>query len=285
MILELTRREVMRAMLTSGPAMKLRDMLQQSSSGGITPVLRQVNIPIAGLDRRLDGLRVGQLTDVHVGATLGLDHLQRALGVFGKTTPDILCVTGDLLDDPRLTRPAMDLLAGRKAPYGAYYSLGNHENFVDRNAIISAARAHDTVKLLVNESFTVEVQGAKVNLSGVDYPEDQEATVQRQAINAACVASAIQCAPDGDLRLCLAHHPDDFDEIARRGVELPMSGHTHGGQIAPVIASILARPFKYFYGSYKQDQSHLYVSGGTGHNFPLRLGVPMEVTEFTLRRV
>ena len=212
MILELTRREVMRAMLASGPAMKVREMLQHSAlGGGETPVLKQVNVPVVGLDRRLDGLRVGQLTDVHVGATLGVDHLERSLALFGKAPPEILCVTGDLLDDPRLTRPSLDVLAARNAPYGTFYTLGNHEGFVDRNAIIHTARQHEGVKLLINESVNVEVQGARVNVSGVDYPEHQEATAPRDPINAACVASACERSDDGALRLCLAHHPDDFD--------------------------------------------------------------------------
>jgi predicted MPP superfamily phosphohydrolase len=263
---------------------KIRQLVQDSLGPADLPVLLRETVAIKGLDRRLDGIRVGQVSDVHVGGTLGPDHLQRALSLFGNTPPDILTATGDLLDDPRLTRAALDVLAARGAPYGTFYSLGNHENFVDRDLIISTGRAHGRVQLLVNESVDVNVQGARVNLSGVDFPVEQGATGPRTPENHAFVAAATQRVDKADLRVCLAHHPDDFDQIATRGVELTLSGHTHGGQVAP-LGGLVARSFKYFLGRYQVGDSHLHVSGGTGHSFPLRVGVPMEVTELTLRRV
>jgi predicted MPP superfamily phosphohydrolase len=81
------------------------------------------------------------------------------------------------------------------------------------------------------------------------------------------------------------HHPDNFDVIASRNVELTLAGHTHGGQVAPLGPFMKDRLFKYVRGLYQKEQSHLYVSGGTGHWFPVRWGVPAEVTELTLRRV
>ncbi|MBI5495590.1 MAG: metallophosphoesterase [Deltaproteobacteria bacterium] len=284
MIVEFTRRELIRAMFASAPMAKLREVVQ-STADTTAPELRRVALPVPGLDRRLDGLRIGQVSDVHVGALLGPDHLQRALALFGRAPPEVMTATGDLLDDPRKARACFDLLAAQRAPYGVFYSLGNHENFQDRDHIIATARAHDTVRILVNEETTVTVQGATVHVGGVDFPVGQGATAPRDDVNRAGVAAATQRSVDADLRIALAHHPDDFDELASRGVELTLSGHTHGGQIAAFGQGLTSRWFKYFYGHYQQGRSHLWVSGGTGHSFPLRVGVPMEVTEITLRRV
>lgn len=281
-VLALSRRELIRAALSSWPARKLRDAMRAADSG--TPELRRLAVSVPGLDRRLDGLRIGQLSDVHIGGVLSPAYIQRSLSVFGRSVPDLMVVTGDLLDDPQLTKVTLDAIAVAKAPYGTFYSLGNHENFQDREHIIRTARQHDTVRLLLNQGDFVNVGGATVHVSGVDYPVGQSATAARGPVNQANAVEATRHAEDSFFRLALAHHPDDFDFLAARGVDLTLSGHTHGGQVEPLGSMFSSRFYKYFYGHYQQGHRHLYVNGGTGHSMPLRVGVPAEVTEITLVR-
>jgi predicted MPP superfamily phosphohydrolase len=283
-VLALSRRELMKAAFASWPAQKLRGAMRGAADGN-APTLMRWKLPVPGLDRRLDGLRIGQLSDVHIGATLTPAYVRTSMAVFGRHPPDVLTITGDLMDDPSLSRVTFDLLTERPAPYGTFYSLGNHENFQDRPRIIDDARKHDRLRLLLNEGTTVNVQGATVHISGVDYPVGQGATAPRDDENRRNADVATLRASDAEFRLALAHHPDDFDFLAARGVDLTLSGHTHGGQVAPIGNLLQERFYKYFYGRYSQGRSTLYVNGGTGHSFPLRVGVPAEVTEITLVRV
>lgn len=267
-------------------AAQLRPALQEmAGQRDAVPVFKRVVVPIRGLDRRLDGMRIGQLSDVHVGAVLWLDYLERSVALFSRSPPELLAITGDLLDEPDATEAVLDILSSVRAPFGRFYVLGNHENFRDRSAIIRAARAHSGVQLLINQSQHVEVQGARVHVSGVDFPVGQRATSPRQPINSRYVREATEHAQDADFRLCLAHHPDDFDEIRSHSVELTLAGHTHGGQLAPLGVWLAQRMFRYPCGPYMVDGRHLYVSAGTGGSLPVRVGVDAEVTELTLRRV
>ena len=281
--MEMSRRELMRAVFGSAPAMKLRQLLEDGHPP--SPELRRFRIQVPGLDRRLDGMRIGHLSDVHIGGmTLGPAYLEQSLRVFGRSAPELLMVTGDLLDDPRATRACMDMLAARRAPYGAFYSLGNHENFQDRDHIISETRRHGGVRLLLNEEAFVRVGDATVHVGGVDYPVTQGAVAKRTAINEQNAQAATAHAADADYRIALSHHPDEWDDLWARGADLTLSGHTHGGQIAPVGPALNSAWYKYVYGFYQQSGRHLYVSGGTGHSLPYRVGIAAEVTEFTLVR-
>lgn len=263
----------------------LRSWAQKATGDDLPPPeTRHVRVVVPGLDHRLDGLRIGQLSDVHVGATLTTQFLADTVARWKKRPPDILAVTGDLLDDADAAPACMDILSTVKAPWGRFYSLGNHENFSGREEIVRAARAAPGMQLLVGECSLVKVDGAVMHVSGVDYPVGQSATAARDEANAACVAAATTHCEDADFRLCLSHHPDDFDEIAARRVELTLSGHTHGGQVAPLGTWMINRLFKYPRGHYQQGKSHLYVSAGTGGSFPYRSGMPAEVTEITLHR-
>ncbi|MEW5854880.1 MAG: metallophosphoesterase [Myxococcota bacterium] len=279
-MLGLSRREII-----LGALGKLRDVVRQVGDVDTMPVLQRVSIPVRGLDRRLDGMRIAQLSDVHIGMVLPLEYLRGVVALLERDPPEMLTVTGDLLDDPTLSRGCFDIMSRVRAPHGHYYVLGNHENFRERERIVEVARRHPHFKVLINESLPVRVQGALVNVSGVDFPVGQRASAPRDEQNAAFVAQALLHCEDADFRLCLAHHPDDFDEIRRRGVELTLSGHTHGGQIAPVGPWVSHRLFKYVRGLYRETDSHLYVSTGTGHTLPVRVGVPTEVTVLTLHRV
>ncbi|MEW5848606.1 MAG: metallophosphoesterase [Myxococcota bacterium] len=295
----LTRREMIEA-LFGAPA--LRRLLQEGGPGDarmLEPTLARINVPVAGLDRRLDGMRIGQISDAHIGAFLGLDHLERAVAPFLADPPDIMTVTGDLLDDASLMPACLEIVSRIKAPYGRFIIMGNHENYAGRDDVLKAMRPHAGFTSLLNEETLVRVQGAVVHVSGLDYPPGKQPTKIRWITTplphpvylrefpniVEDVGRSTQKVDSADFRLSLAHHPDNFEEIRKRGVELTLSGHTHGGQVAPVGTYFARAVFKYNHGLYREGNSHVYVNGGTGHWWPLRIGIPAEVTELTLRRV
>jgi predicted MPP superfamily phosphohydrolase len=280
-----SRRQFFQA-LVSLPPVKAA-MGEMETSRTLHPTLIKVTLPIKGLDRRLDGMRIGQISDVHVGIALPPQHLLDAVRLFDANPPDLLAVTGDLLDDAAVAPACFQLLQRVKAPYGTFFILGNHDIGAGRKAVLDVACNTQGITTLLNQELDVTVQGARFHVSGVDCANvrgDWDLTAPQYA---EYIHQSTQRSDDGDFRLCLVHHPDNFDEIARKRVELTLAGHTHGGQVAPLSGLMSAR-FKYMLGHYQHTQhpdSHLYVSGGTGHWFPLRVGVPAEVTELTLRRV
>ncbi|MBI5497329.1 MAG: metallophosphoesterase [Deltaproteobacteria bacterium] len=278
-----SRREFFQGLLALPPVRAMVDELDQART--LRPTLLRVNVPVRGLDRRLDGMRIAQISDAHIGLALGLDHLVKAVQLLDADPPDLLAVTGDLLDDADYGRACFDVLARVKAPYGRFFIMGNHDVGAGRDRVLAAGRRCAAFRVLANEEVDVEVQGARFHVSGVDSAQ----VPGEWDLNAPQLVSYVQQSTrrlaDGDFRLCLVHHPDNFDTIRARGVELTLAGHTHGGQLAPLGPLMQGRMFKYVRGLYTREDSHLYVSGGTGHWFPLRIGVPAEVTELTLRRV
>lgn len=278
----------------------LNQVLPQDSSRNLVPTLMKVRIPVAGLDRRLDGLRIGQLSDTHIGAVLGLDHLQRAVALFGRSPPDLLVMTGDLVDNAALTTACLDVLAGVKAPLGTYFILGNHETYAGLPKVLEHLHAHSSVHFLRDTDKILRVDGARLNVSGMDYDVAKESVrfkvsmagflprlaYRRTFADMADRVKAVQERVVGaDFRLNLAHHPDFFDATEQSGVELTLSGHTHGGQVAPLFTTMAHDAFPYVLGHYQRNGRHLYVNGGTGHWMPVRVAVPAEVTELTLTRV
>ncbi len=259
-----------------------------SSLGGF--VIREEEVRIPGLPPALDGFRIGQLTDVHVGLFVGAEDLGRAVEALNTAGVDLQVMTGDLIDDLDQLDEVFIALERCRARHGMLAVLGNHEIFRDEPAIRSAyqrSAARGGPRLLVDESLVLEHGGAGLRVVGVDYPMRRGGSwrlppAERDPLMRESAARAF---PSGPIEacLCLTHHPDFFPFAAERGAHLTLAGHTHGGQVAFFGEPLFRRAHDYMLGRYRLGASHLYVSGGTGHWFPFRLGVPAEVTVLTLR--
>ncbi|MBI5497699.1 MAG: metallophosphoesterase [Deltaproteobacteria bacterium] len=289
--------EVSRRAFLSGLMTGLGQVMLPAPGRRLEPTLFRVNVPVRGLPRTLDGLRIGQVSDTHIGAVLGVDHLRRALDLLRRDPPEILVATGDLVDDAGLARPCLDELASIRAGLGRFYILGNHENYAGRERIIDEAMRHPHVRLLLDAGHLVHEGGIRVHVAGLDYPREEDTRVAFHASPLPHVViqriqprlperlrAASQAADEGDFRLRLVHHPDAWTAMAGDAAELTLSGHTHGGQVAPLGTMLAHSAFAYVLGMYERPGQHLYVNGGTGHWLPLR-SVPAEVTLLTLRRV
>lgn len=252
-------------------------------AGGVADfVVKREEIRIENLPEALDGFRIGQLTDVHVGAFIDVSDVRRAVERLDGENVDLQVVTGDLIDDLEQLEGTMQALDAVKARHGTLAVLGNHEHWRGAKEIRDAFARCRRVRLLVDESVVVTHQGAPLRVVGVDYPMRNWGP--REEVMARQEASAFAACQPGETTVCLSHHPDFFPRAAKRGAHLTLSGHTHGGQFALLGMPVFGFAFEHMLGRYQKEGRHLYVSGGTGHWLPLRMGVPAEVTVLTLRR-
>jgi predicted MPP superfamily phosphohydrolase len=254
--------------------------------------LRHEEVRLPGLPPALDGFRVGQLTDVHIGDFIDTGYLKRAVAALDEAGAHLQVMTGDLIDDLDELEPTMDALESTRAPLGMIAILGNHEKWRDEDRVVQAyaRRApRGRLRFLRDESLVVEHQGAPVRVVGVDYPMrkgglPRPPRAERLGMMRASAEAGWAGVARDETVLCLTHHPDFFPFAAERGAALTLAGHTHGGQVGFFRMPLFFFAYQYMLGRYRRGRSHLYVGGGTGHWLPFRVGVPAEVTVLTLRR-
>ena len=257
---------------------------------GIEPTwLRTVrhDAKIPGLDPSLDGLRIVQLSDFHIGAGVPFDYLTRAVEDAMALEPDVAVVTGDFLHDGKVEGlqrlPA--LLSRLHAPLGVYGVLGNHDfgspygrrsgPDVPAVARLRTALGDGGLRLLHNEATLIAPpRGGRLRLAGY-----------ADLWSGAFFPDAIEFG-GGIPTVALSHNPDTAPELADRGASLILSGHTHGGQVCvpflgPPILPVERR--EYAAGPYDLGATRLYVNRGVGWLSRVRLFVRPEVTLHTLR--
>ncbi|HYC78004.1 MAG TPA: metallophosphoesterase [Planctomycetota bacterium] len=251
-----------------------------------TPALNEVVVRTPDLPSALDGFRIVQLSDVHLGPTHGADFMARCVERANAARPDVIAVTGDLVDGfVDDLAPAAAPLAELRARHGAWFVTGNHEYYWDGDGW---CREMERLGLgvLRNAHRTLEHDGARLVLAGVE-----DFAVRRQDPRKRCdPEAAFAGAPADAYRVLLAHQPKGVEQAIRAGAHLQVSGHTHGGQFFPV--TLLIPMFeKYVAGLYRvRDpesgrEGDLFVSRGTGSwGPPLRLGAPAEISVIVLRR-
>jgi predicted MPP superfamily phosphohydrolase len=279
-----SRRALIRAGSASLPAMAAMTSASgflTAQSGPTTPV---VHFRWPDLHPDLDGLRVLQLSDLHLGACLGLDDLARGLRAARGLAPDLVVLTGDLADDPALIAPALRMVHALGARYGALASLGNHE-YLHGIEVTRPAYERSPVPLLVGTSRVLQVGRARLVVGGADDPVHMGGDIAwmvRPSIEA-----AMRAAPrDADFRLLLCHRPEGLLPASEAGFDLVLSGHTHGGQLGFLGRSLFdkLRPGHYWWGRYARGRCRLYTTSGFGHWFPFRFGCPTEMPLIVLER-
>jgi uncharacterized protein len=254
-------------------------------------VVVERTLRIRNWPKALDGFRIGQITDTHVGDFIGPGWVAHGVRLLNAAQVHLQVMTGDLLDDLHFLEPSFAALESCQAPLGMLCVLGNHEKMRRRLKPILAAyrarRATGRLRLLVDESEVLEHNGARLQVVGVDYPmhvngQHMLPKMERLQLMQSSAEKGFASVSRDQPLICLSHHPDFFPFAQARGAQLTLSGHTHGGQIA-LLGRPLISPYRFMYGQYQLGDSHLYVSGGAGHWLPLRYGVPLEVAVITLR--
>jgi hypothetical protein len=253
--------------------------------------VRHEEVRLPGLPKALDGFRIGQLTDVHVGEFIDVEHVRAAVQALDAAGVDLQVMTGDLIDDLTQLDATLEALQACKAPHGMLAILGNHEKWRGLDEVLEGyARVapRGRLRLLVDQNEVLVHAGHPLRVVGVDYPMGargrhrlpREQRLEKMRASAGKAWAGVR--PDETV-LCLTHHPDFFPLAAERGAKLTLAGHTHGGQVGFWRIPLFSFAFEHMLGRYRRGGSHLYVSGGTGHWFPFRMGIPAEVTVLTLR--
>ncbi len=241
-------------------------------------VVREEEIRIAGWPAALDGFRIAQLSDLHVGSLTPRRLVERWIAATNASSPDLVVLTGDLVTSGTVFHEDIANFMGRlHAPLGVVLVMGNHDYFGGGEPLLSLLRARG-VRVLQNDSEIVEKNGASFRLAGVDDTWTKRANLEK----------ALEKSRGAEKTILLAHDPELFPLARDAGVALTLSGHTHGGQIAlPWLArrySLAHLSQSYVVGRYDDAGAVLYVHPGPGTTGPpIRFGIAPAVVIHTIR--
>lgn len=247
----------------------------------IPPRVSEHEVQVQGLDPRHDGVRIAQLSDIHVGRLTPRSHVRAAIDAANAAAADLIVLTGDYVCWKREeVAQAGDQLAGLEAPR-VLAVLGNHDYFV-HGAGVRMALERNGYEVLRNQTTIANVRGAPLAMVGVDDPVTRHDDLD----------ASFAGAPEAMTRVVLCHAPDRAPKIAERGVDLVLSGHTHGGQmyVKGITDRIMKRiGLNFRRGMYEvgpQPRAKLYVTPGVGFSGVTRRfgeGTHAEVAVLTLR--
>jgi predicted MPP superfamily phosphohydrolase len=274
--------------------------------------VRRVEIPTANLPPALDGMKIVQLSDIHLSGYMSRTDVRRAVEMANDLGADLAVVTGDFItgvSDP--LADCVDEIRELRAPLGIFGCNGNHEIYARAEDAAERLFAQAGMKLLRHDNVQLAFRGERFNLLGVDYQRERTPGGQRLQMLPDLAPFVRRDMPN----ILLSHNPNTFNRAAELGIELSLAGHTHGGQIQVEILDHRLSPARfitdYIAGAYfrplsmpatdnraLKDANHsatfshaqpplsvLYVNRGLGTvGAPVRLGVPPEITLITLRR-
>ena len=228
------------------------------------PRVERVDIPFAGLHPDLNGFRIVQISDLHVGPNIGRRYVERVVELSRSLDPDIVVLTGDIVDG------TLAKLAEHVAPLGhlenAYFILGNHDCYSGAEAWMTHFRALG-MTVLANSHVVIPKGRARLLIGGLVDPAYRRARPQIEVTDAA------------DFKLLLAHNPRLAPIGEKAGFDLQLSGHTHGGQFFPWTLAVRLVHTPHVWGVSKQGAMTVYVSAGTGTwGPPVRFGTNPELT-------
>ena len=238
----------------------------------------EVPVAIPNLPRDLDGLRIVQITDIHLSPFLSEREFATAIDMANEARAHLALVTGDLI-----TRPGDPLdaclrqLARLRADAGVLGCLGNHEIYSRSENYVTEQGRLIGIEFLRHQARQLRFGNAVINFAGVDY----------QSTHKPYLVGTQRLIVPGALNVMLSHNPDVFPVAATQGYDLTIAGHTHGGQVDVEILHQHVNVARYFtpfvQGLYRRDNSSVYVSNGLGTiGVPVRLGAPPEVSVLRL---
>ncbi len=243
------------------------------------PKVVGVSIPFDNLPPDLQGFRIVQITDFHVGATLKGDWVSIVVDAVNELSPDVIALTGDLVDG-QVSDLQKDVapLADLSARYGSYFVTGNHEYYSGAEQWIEEVQRLG-LDVLLNEHRIIRRGEAHLLLGGITDPGGRRLGPAHISNPEASLAGA----PHADVRILLAHQPKSIFGAAQSGYDLQICGHTHGGQFFPwSYVAYLTQPF--VVGLHRYERTWIYVNRGTGYwGPPVRIGRPPEITAIELR--
>jgi len=257
--------------------------------------VNRLEIALKGLPEAFDGYRIVLFSDAHVGSFTGWRQslLQRDIDSINAQQADAIFFVGDLQNQrPEELYPVQEMLRSLKATDGVFSVFGNHDysDYIDDDPAIKIANEREMVsrqrqfgwKLLLNEHLTLEKQGARLVVAGVENDQTRKQMKKRNDL-----AKALEGVRDDDCIILLQHDPGAWQqtEWIQPQVSLTLSGHTHGGQVSLFGLRATQLSKNYDYGLYREGERQLYVTCGIGGLVPFRFGVTPEIAVITLKRI
>lgn len=250
-------------------------------------VMRRMDAAFPDLPEGLEGLRIAQVSDLHVGPHTSRRHLARVAAVIRAAEPDVIVFTGDQVDDyARDVESFARSFGDLRAPLGVFAVAGNHDVYAGWAAVRSGLEATGQ-RVLVNDAVELRRDGASLWLAGTGDPAGRGFAPGKGGEAAPDVDRTLAAVPSGAFVIALAHNPVLWPALAERGVPLTLSGHTHHGQLSvPTLDWSLASVFlDHAMGAYHAGRSLLYINPGTNYwGLPFRIGALPEVTVIELSR-
>lgn len=244
--------------------------------------LTERTVPVAGLPEVFEGYTIVHLSDLHLGPIADRRTLARALDRVARLRPDLVCITGDVVDsaycDLDAWIPELRRLAARD---GVVAILGNHDRDAGADAVADAIARHTSVRLLRDEVETIRRGDEAISVVGL---EDRRPPHVTDALG-----PLLRTVPDGATTILLVHHPDAFPDAVSAGVPITLAGHTHGGQLAVPFFRHLnvshALVSRHDVGWFRTETHRLHVSPGLGSSGQqVRIGTRPEITVIRLAR-
>jgi predicted MPP superfamily phosphohydrolase len=244
------------------------------------PQVTEVAVPIRGLPPGLEGFRIAQISDIHVGPTIKRGFVAGVVETVAGLHADLIVLTGDLPDGTvSVLREDAAPLRDLSAPYGKYFVTGNHEYYSGVMAWLGEVERLG-FRTLLNEHTLLTRAGETLLLAGVtDYSGGRFLASHRSD-----PAQALSGFSGPAVKVLLAHQPRSIFDASEAGYDLQISGHTHGGQFYPWNMVVdWVQP--YLKGLHLHESTWIYVNRGTGYwGPPLRLGIPSEITLIRLTK-
>jgi predicted MPP superfamily phosphohydrolase len=235
----------------------------------------RLRVPVRDLPTALAGLTVVHLSDLHVGQHMDLDELAAHVQRVNALEPDLICITGDLVDRAETCARAFPVLAGLRARHGVLVTLGNHDFYAGAEGVTAALRALTPFTVLRNQGVRLAIEGATLTVVGLDdLGRDWARGIPEHPALPGLAAAMGSAAPV----VVLSHRPDCFPQAARLGAALVLSGHTHGGQLALPPWNLARFITRFDRGLYRDGAATLYVNRGLGFTGQkVRLFTPREI--------
>lgn len=276
------RREVLRAAATAAVAAPFALAGYGSLIERTRFVVKEIDLPIPNLHPDLEGVRIAQISDLHVSPFLSVSDAARVVDMTNELKPNLTLMTGDLITQQGDPLDATIRELGRlRADAGIVGCLGNHEVYAKCEDYTTAESAKVGLRFLRDQATEFRWGKGVLNVAGVDF--------QSFYSKNGYLRDADKLVKPGASNILLSHNPDVFPVAVKAGYDAVIGGHTHGGQVTVEIlnqTANLARFFTpYVAGLYRLDGRSCYVNAGIGTiGMPMRLGAPPEITLFRLRR-
>ncbi len=237
--------------------------------------LERVRITLNRLPKKLDGFKIIHLSDTHHSPFTSLEHIARTVKIANRLKPDMFILTGDYVShEASYIEPVAKVLGELESEFGTFACLGNHDHWTDPDLVTNSLREQG-ITVLVNEGFRFEARGGSFWLAGVD----------DHMVGKTDLPSALRGSFPDEMKLLLAHNPIIFRKSVKAGVDLTLSGHTHGGQIKIRDKEKgMIRRRKLTAGLHERQDSQIYITRGIGTVvLPVRYQCPPEISLLELR--